>query len=106
MRGVIDNASLGWNSIDARATRVLVSRQRVRGRLCLSVRDDGDGVIPEMGREEALRVLTDFAFDPMRREIIWSAASAALVADAAVDSNERQVAREIAGRLGIATKRP
>lgn len=58
------------------------------------------------GREEALRVLADFAFDPMRREIIWSAASAALVADAAVDSNERQVAREIAGRLGIATKRP
>jgi hypothetical protein len=52
-------AELVQNSIDARATRISVSRQRIRGRLCLVVRDDGDGVIPELGRDEALRYLAE-----------------------------------------------
>ena len=27
---------------------------------------------PELGRQECLRVLSDFSFDPTRSEIIWS----------------------------------
>ena len=56
---------------------------------------------PDLGRSEALRVLADFGFDPMRSEIIWSATSAALVADAALDSAEQSVAREIRTALRI-----
>ncbi len=50
---------------------------------------------PELGRAECLRVLGDFGFDPMRSEIVWSATSAALVADAALDAHERRAADEI-----------
>ena len=32
---------------------------------------------PELGRAEALRVLGEFGFDPIRREIIWSATRSA-----------------------------
>jgi hypothetical protein len=50
-------AELVQNSIDAGARRVAVERRRVRGRLCLIVGDDGEGVLPEMEREEALRYI-------------------------------------------------
>lgn len=56
---------------------------------------------PELGRSESIRVLSDFAFDPMRREIIWSATSAALVADAQLDAAERRAAEEIRSALRI-----
>jgi tellurite resistance protein len=56
---------------------------------------------PESGRLECLRVLSDFGFDPMRSEIIWSAARAALVADAALDAAERSAADEIRLALRI-----
>lgn len=56
---------------------------------------------PERGRTESLRVLSDFGFDPMRREIIWSAARAALVADAALHPTEQQAASEIRAALQI-----
>ena len=56
---------------------------------------------PELGRAEALRVLGDFGFDPMRSEIIWSATSAALVADAQLDAAERLAAAEIRAALRI-----
>lgn len=56
---------------------------------------------PELGRAEALRVLGDFGFDPMRREIIWSATSSALVADAQLDAAEQQAAGEIQAALQI-----
>jgi tellurite resistance protein len=56
---------------------------------------------PELGRAESLRVLSDFGFDPMRREIIWSAARAALVADAALDPTEHEAARQIGAALQI-----
>jgi tellurite resistance protein len=51
---------------------------------------------PEQGRSESLRVLGDFGFDPMRSEIIWSAARVALVADAALDAAERGAAKRSA----------
>jgi tellurite resistance protein len=56
---------------------------------------------PEQGRAEALRVLGDFGFDPMRREIIWSATRSALVADAQLDAAEQQAAVEIRAALSI-----
>ena len=56
---------------------------------------------PELGRAEALRVLGDFGFDPMRSEIIWSAARSALVADAQLDPAEERAAVEIREALRI-----
>jgi tellurite resistance protein len=56
---------------------------------------------PELGRAESLRVLSDFGFDPMRSEIIWSATRAALIADAQLDAAERQAADEIRQALRI-----
>ena len=56
---------------------------------------------PELGRSESLRVLSDFGFDPMRSEIIWSATRAALVADAALDLAEQGAAEQIRTALRI-----
>lgn len=50
-------AELVQNSLDAGARTVTVSRVRVKGAPCLVVRDDGEGVLPALGREEALRYL-------------------------------------------------
>jgi hypothetical protein len=50
-------AELVQNSIDARARQVSVERRRLRGGPALVVRDDGEGILPELGREEALRFL-------------------------------------------------
>jgi len=50
-------AELVQNSIDAHARRVVVSRRRLRGGPALTVRDDGEGVLPGLGREEALRYI-------------------------------------------------
>ena len=59
---------------------------------------------PELGRSESLRVLSDFGFDPMRSEIIWSATRAALVADAALDPEEGAAALEIRAALQIRSR--
>jgi tellurite resistance protein len=56
---------------------------------------------PELGSAECLRVLGDFGFDAMRSEIVWSATSAALVADAALDADERRAAEEIRSALRL-----
>ncbi len=50
-------AELVQNSLDAGARRVEIIRRRMRGVSCLHVLDDGEGVIPEMSREEALHYL-------------------------------------------------
>ncbi|MFN0246988.1 MAG: ATP-binding protein [Kofleriaceae bacterium] len=50
-------AELVQNSIDARAKTVRIERRRVRGAPALLIRDDGEGVLPALGREEALRHL-------------------------------------------------
>jgi hypothetical protein len=50
-------AELVQNSLDAGAKRVELRRYRAKGRLCLSVRDDGEGVLPELDRREALEYL-------------------------------------------------
>lgn len=56
---------------------------------------------PDVGRSEALRVLGDFGFDPVRSEIIWSATRSALVADAQLDPAEQLAAQEIREALRI-----
>jgi tellurite resistance protein len=56
---------------------------------------------PDVGRAEALRVLADFGFDPVRSEIIWSATRSALVADAQLDAAEQTAAQEIREALRI-----
>lgn len=55
----------------------------------------------DLGRRETMRVLSDFGFDPMRSEIIWSATRAALVADAQLDSAERTASEEIRSALRV-----
>jgi Histidine kinase-, DNA gyrase B-, and HSP90-like ATPase len=47
-------AELVQNSIDAGARRIEISRLRERGVTALHITDDGEGVIPELSREEAL----------------------------------------------------
>jgi hypothetical protein len=47
-------AELVQNSLDAGARRIRVTRVRERGVPCLKIHDDGEGVIPEMERREAL----------------------------------------------------
>jgi tellurite resistance protein len=61
---------------------------------------------PELGRAECVRVLTELGLDPMRREIIWSAARAALVADAQLGAEERRAEEEIRAALGIRVGAP
>ena len=50
-------AELVQNSLDAGARRVRVERRRVKGAPALSVWDDGEGVLPAFGREDALRYI-------------------------------------------------
>ena len=50
-------AELVQNSLDANARRVTIERRRVRRAPALVIRDDGDGIVPELAREEALRAI-------------------------------------------------
>lgn len=50
-------AELVQNSLDAGARTVRVSRQRVRGVPCLRIWDDGEGIIPDAERSDALRYI-------------------------------------------------
>jgi hypothetical protein len=50
-------AELVQNSLDAGAHRIRVTRIRIKGVPCLRIFDDGEGVIPEMERAEALRYI-------------------------------------------------
>ena len=50
-------AELVQNSLDAGASRIRVTRRRERGVPCLFINDDGEGVVPEMDRPDALRYI-------------------------------------------------
>jgi hypothetical protein len=50
-------AELVQNSLDAQARTIRVVRRREKGRPCLLIWDDGEGVIPELDRPEALRYI-------------------------------------------------
>ncbi len=86
-----------------RGARLAASDPATEQQLAKAFDDLGRALLthPESGRAECLRVLSDFGFDPTRREIIWSATHAALVADAALDAAERATADEIRLALRI-----
>jgi Histidine kinase-, DNA gyrase B-, and HSP90-like ATPase len=50
-------AELVQNSLDANARRVTIERRRVRRTPALVIRDDGEGIVPELPREAALRAI-------------------------------------------------
>jgi tellurite resistance protein len=88
---VVRGARLAASDLETRTALALAFEQLSRAMLAR----------PEPGRAEALRVLGDFGFDPMRREIIWSATGSALVADAQLDPAERAAAEEIRTALRV-----
>ncbi len=50
-------AELVQNSLDANARHVRIVRVREKGIACLKIHDDGEGVIPELERPDALRYI-------------------------------------------------
>jgi hypothetical protein len=50
-------AELVQNSLDAKARKISIERRRVRRAPALVIRDDGEGILPETGRDEALRTI-------------------------------------------------
>ena len=50
-------AELVQNSLDAGATHITIERRRIGGAPALVIVDDGEGVLPEMSRDDALRHL-------------------------------------------------
>jgi Histidine kinase-, DNA gyrase B-, and HSP90-like ATPase len=50
-------AELVQNSLDANARRVTIERRRVRRTPALVIRDDGEGIVPGISREDALRAI-------------------------------------------------
>lgn len=62
-------AELVQNSIDAGARHVTVERRRLRGGPAVVVRDDGEGVLPGLGREEALRFIATNIGSSQKRKL-------------------------------------
>lgn len=62
-------AELVQNSLDAGAKRIRVTRVREKGVLCLRILDDGDGVIPELDRPEALRYIATHIGHSRKRDL-------------------------------------
>ena len=50
-------AELVQNSIDARARMIKIERRRLKGKAALVITDDGEGVLPHLEREAALRYI-------------------------------------------------
>lgn len=50
-------AELVQNSIDANARRVIIERRRLRRGPSLVIGDDGEGIVPELDRDDALRAI-------------------------------------------------
>jgi hypothetical protein len=62
-------AELVQNSLDAGAGQIRVTRQRVKGKVCLRIWDDGEGVIPELDRPEALRYIATHIGHSRKRDL-------------------------------------
>lgn len=62
-------AELVQNSLDAGATTIRVTRRRERREPCLWIFDDGEGVIPEMDRPEALRYIATHIGHSRKRDL-------------------------------------
>jgi tellurite resistance protein len=101
--GVID-ASESARFLDVvRGSRLASADDATNAELAMAFEALGRALLarPDVGRTECVRVLSDFGFDAMRGEIIWSAASAALIADAQLDAAERLAVGEIREALRI-----
>lgn len=62
-------AELVQNSIDAGARQVTVERRRLRGGPAFVVRDDGEGILPSLGRDEALRFIASNIGSSQKRKL-------------------------------------
>ncbi|HVR28829.1 MAG TPA: ATP-binding protein [Thermoanaerobaculia bacterium] len=62
-------AELVQNSLDAGARTIEVTRERIKGAPCLRVRDNGEGVIPELDRVEALRYIATHVGHSRKRSL-------------------------------------
>jgi hypothetical protein len=62
-------AELVQNSLDANARTIRVIRRRDKGRTSLVLWDDGDGVIPEIDRPEALRYIATHVGHSRKRSL-------------------------------------
>src|SRR5205823_433465 len=62
-------AELVQNSIDAHARHVTVERRRLRGGPAFVVRDDGEGVLPSLAREDALRFIATNIGSSQKRKL-------------------------------------
>lgn len=62
-------AELVQNSLDAGASSIRVTRVRIKKVPCLRVWDDGEGVIPEMDRPEALKYLATHIGHSRKRQL-------------------------------------
>src|SRR5579864_8413509 len=62
-------AELVQNSLDAGARTIRVVRRREKGRACLVIWDDGEGVIPELDRPEALRFIATHVGHSRKRSL-------------------------------------
>jgi hypothetical protein len=62
-------AELVQNSIDAGARHITISRVRERGVTALHIRDDGEGVIPELERNEALTYIATHVGHSRKRNL-------------------------------------
>lgn len=62
-------AELVQNSLDAGARAIRVTRVRERGVPCLRILDDGEGVIPELERPDALRYIASHVGHSRKRRL-------------------------------------
>jgi len=62
-------AELVQNSLDARATKIRITRIRVKKLPCLKILDDGEGVIPELDRAAALRYVATHIGHSRKRDL-------------------------------------
>lgn len=62
-------AELVQNSLDARASHIVITRFRRRGAKCLSIWDDGTGVLPDRSRENALQYIATHIGHSRKRDL-------------------------------------
>jgi hypothetical protein len=62
-------AELVQNSLDANASHIRLTRIREKGRACLKIWDDGEGVIPELDRPDALRYIATHVGHSRKRSL-------------------------------------
>ena len=62
-------AELVQNSLDANASKIRITRVRVKKAPCVRILDDGEGVIPELDRRDALRYIATHIGHSRKRDL-------------------------------------